>query len=291
MPQRKIFWAANVRTKSFAQRLEAAVAGGFTEMSIFPLDVKTFVAAGLSLARMRAEAAGHGVRISVLDPFALWVPDTTPAAWASPADLAFVDFTEDDIFRMAEGLGVESLNLIETFGNPVDTPAAAELFARLAERCAGYGLRIQLEFMPFSGIADLAKAWDIVRLANAPNGGLTFDTWHYFRGNANEALLRTIPGERVFQVQFADATWALRGTLVEDLLHHRLFPGEGQFPLREVARVLRETGADGAVGVELFSDRIDAMTAPEAGRRVSESLHQLLASAPGTGISVEQKAH
>jgi hypothetical protein len=34
------------------------------------------------------------------------------------------------------------------------------------------------------------------------------------------------------------------------------------------------------VGVELFSDRIDAMTAREAGRQVSESLHQLLESVP-----------
>ncbi len=285
MPQRKLFWAANVRTKSFAQRLEAATEGGFTEMSIFPLDVKTFVASGLSLAQLRQEAARHGVRISVLDPFALWVPDTTPAPWASPSDLDFVNFTEDDIFRMAEGLGVESLNLIETFGNPVDTEAAAERFARLADRCAGYGLRIQLEFMPFSGIANLEKAWDIVRLAGAPNGGLTFDTWHYFRGDVNEALLRTIPGERIFQVQFADAMWALKGTLVEDLLHHRLFPGEGEFPLREVAKVLGETGTDAAVGVELFSDRIDAMTPQEAGRRVSESLHWVLEPAPASNPS------
>ncbi|GAB2583351.1 sugar phosphate isomerase/epimerase family protein [Spirosoma areae] len=277
MPQRRVFWAANVRTKSFADRLAAAAAGNFGEMSIFPNDVKTFTEGGMSLNQLRQTAADQGVRISVLDPFALWVPDTTPASWATATDLAFVNFTEDDIFRMAEGLGIESINLIETYGNPVDTEAAADRFANLARRCADYGYRLQLEFMPFSGINDLAKAWDIVRLADAPNGGLTFDAWHYYRGTVNDDLLRTIPGEKIFQVQYADAKRELNGTLVNDLLHHRLFPGEGDFPLVSLASLLTSIGGQSAVGVELFSDRIDAMDAVEAGKQVAHHLDKLLA--------------
>ncbi|MBC7920206.1 MAG: sugar phosphate isomerase/epimerase [Ferruginibacter sp.] len=276
MNQRTVFWAANVRSKSFAERLTAAVAGGFTEMSIFPFDVKNFIEGGTSLGQLKKMAADQGVRISVLDPFTTWVPDTTPAAWAKPADIAFANFGEDDIFRMAEGLGVESINLIETYGNPVDTQAATERFAKLAQRGADYGYRIQLEFMPFSGIRDLAKAWDIVRLANAPNGGLTFDTWHYFRGNVDNDLLEAIPGNKIFQVQYSDAKAALNGSLVNDLLHHRLFPGEGDFPLAEIARILTGMGGDQAVGVELFSDRIDAMTPTDAGKQVAESLDNVL---------------
>ena len=276
MNQRTVFWAANVRSKSFAERLTAAVAGGFNEMSIFPLDVKNFTEGGISLGQLKKLAADQGVRISVLDPFTTWVPDTTPAAWAKPADIAFANFGEDDILRMAEGLGVESINLIEVYGNPVDTDAATERFAKLARRCADYGYRIQIEFMPFSGIPDLAKAWDIIRLANAPNGGLTFDTWHYFRGNVDDDLLRTIPGNKIFQVQYSDAKTALNGTLVNDLLHHRLFPGEGDFPLAEATEMLTDTGGDQSVGVELFSDRIDAMTPTEAGKKVAESLDNVL---------------
>lgn len=273
----KIFWAANVRTKSFKERLEAAAAGGFSEMSIFPIDVKHFTSTGVTLLQLRQQAAEQGVRISVLDPFAMWVPNTTPASWSTPSDLEFVNFSEDDIFRMADGLGVESVNLIETFGNVLDTEAAAERFAKLATRCAAHGLRIQLEFMPFSGIPDIRKAWEIVRLANVTNGGLTFDTWHYYRGKVDDDLLHNIPGDRIFQIQFADAKWQLNGTLVEDLLHYRLFPGEGDFPLKALAKTLMASGTDAAVGVELFSDRIDAMTPKEAGTKVAESLNNLLA--------------
>lgn len=276
MQKRRVFWAANVRTKPFADRLAAAVAGQFSEMSIFPIDVKTFTEGGLSMSQLRQSAENKGVRISVLDPYAMWVPDTTPAPWATASDVAFVDFTEDDIFRMAEGLGVESINLIETFGNPVDTEAAAEKMAKLARRCAGYGYRIQLEFMPFSGINNLAKAWDIVRLADEPNAGLTFDTWHYFRSTIDDYLLKTIPGDKIFQVQFADAKWALNGTLVNDLLHYRLLPGDGDFPLTGLADLLTDIGGHSAVGVELFSDWIDSLDAPEAGKRIAQSLDALM---------------
>lgn len=280
---RRVFWAANVRTKPFVERLAACVAGGFTEMSIFPIDVQTFADGGLPPERLRRLAADEGVRISVLDPYAMWVPDTTPAPWATASDLAFVGFREDDILRMAAALGVESINLIETFGNPVDVDAAAERLARFGDRAAEHGWRTQLEFMPFSGIPDLATAWDIVRRAARPTVGLTFDTWHYFRGRADPELLRRIPGDRIFQVQLADATWALRApTLVDDLLHHRLLPGEGEFPLDALVDVLGAIGGLGAAGVELFSDVMDALPAEEVGRRAARATDRVLARSAGS---------
>lgn len=274
---RRLFWAANVRTKPFADRIAAAVAGGFDAMSIFPIDVQTFADGGMAPTELRRLAAAQGVRISVLDPYALWVPDTTPAAWATASDLAFVQFSEDTIFRMADALGVESINLIETFGNHVDPDAAAGRLADFAARAATHGWRTQLEFMPFSGIPDLAAAWRIVRDLDQASVGLTFDTWHYFRGTVDPALLRGIPGERIFQVQLADATWNLAAaTLVEDLLHHRLLPGDGEFPIHDVLGVLQTTGGLSSVGIELFSDAMDALPADEVGRRVGERLRTTL---------------
>jgi hypothetical protein len=36
MAERRVLWAANVRTKPFLERIAAAQEGGFTHMSVFP---------------------------------------------------------------------------------------------------------------------------------------------------------------------------------------------------------------------------------------------------------------
>lgn len=124
-----------------------------------------------------------------------------------------------------------------------------------------------------SGIRSLADAWPIVEPLPADRVGLTFDRWHYFRSKVDDALLRSIPGARVFEVQLADARKDLAApTLTEDLLHHRLLPGEGDFDLTSVVASLRAIGGYRSVGPELFSDRFDAMAADAAGRASGENL-------------------
>jgi sugar phosphate isomerase/epimerase len=126
--------------------------------------------------------------------------------------------------------------------------------------------------MPISSIATLAQGWDLVHAVNRDNLGLTFDTWHFWRADPDHDLLRTIPGDKITDVQLVDATRALKGDLLNDLLHHRLFAGEGEFDLKTTVAVLREIGGYNSVGPELFSDAMDALEATEAGRRAGQNL-------------------
>ena len=50
-------------------------------------------------------------------------------------------------------------------------------FAALCDR-AGPDLTVALEFMPYSGMPDLATAWRVPQEAGRPNGGLIIDAWH-----------------------------------------------------------------------------------------------------------------
>jgi hypothetical protein len=45
---RRVLWAANVRTKPLAERIEAAKIGGFTHMSMFPIDYKSMLDQGMT---------------------------------------------------------------------------------------------------------------------------------------------------------------------------------------------------------------------------------------------------
>lgn len=271
----EMLWCATVRTKSLAERIAAAQAIGLNRMSLFPIDYQNATQGGLSPAQMRRMVDDAGIQVVVIDPYTKWLPDWQPPASMSKQDIAFTDFDGDQIFEMAHTFDAESINVIETFGRKYPMEVLVDSFARVCDRGAAEGFRVHVEFMPFSGIPDLATAWEMIRTANRPNSGITFDTWHYYRGKVNNELLKTLPGGRILRVQFADAAREVQGDLMNDLLHYRLPPGAGVFPLAEVTRILRDIGGLTSVGVELFSDAFDQFSAEEALRRASASLQTL----------------
>lgn len=269
---RRVLWAANVRTKPLNERLIAATEGGFDAMSVFPVDYKTWRDGGMSAAEIRARFADSGVDAAIVDPFVQWVPDFRIPSGYPEANIAFVDHTEADVFAMAEGLGATQMNVVEGLGQEHERSALIDALGGLADRAGARGLRLGLEPMPISSIATLAQGWDLVQGVGRENLGLTFDTWHFWRAEPDHDLLRTIPGDRIFDVQLADARTELKGDLLNDLLRHRLLAGEGDFDLETTVAILKQIGAYRQVGPELFSDAMDGLDAREVGRLAGQNL-------------------
>jgi len=274
---RRVLWAATVRTKPFRERIAAAQAGGFTHMSVFPIDYRGWIDQGLTPAAMRSALREAGIKVLAIDPFVQWIP-----GFAIPADYpaenrSFIDFNEEQIFQIAAELEAEALNCVEGLGQVHERSVLIDAFGSVADRAATRGLRVTLEFMPISSIPDLAAGWPIVAEANRSNAGLCFDTWHYYRSTPDDALLATIPGDKIFEVQLADALNARRGKdLVEDLLRYRMLPGEGELPIASAVSSLKAIGALRSVGPEVFADAMDALTAVEAARAASTAMRKLV---------------
>jgi sugar phosphate isomerase/epimerase len=275
---RKVLWAANVRTKSLADRLRAAQLGGFTHMSVFPIDYRGWRAQGMSAQSIREQIKAAGIRVLAVDPFVQWVPNFEVPSWY-PADYrGFIEFSEAQILEIAQELEAEAVNCVEGLGQQYPRELLIERFGNFADRAKARGLRVTLEFMPISSIQDLNASWSIVQGANRSNAGLCFDTWHYFRSKPDDALLQRIPGEKIFEVQLADALNALQGKdLTDDLLRFRRLPGEGELPLARIVPILKNSGAWKSVGPEVFADAMDALSADDAGRRAGQSLARWLA--------------
>ena len=281
-----VLWCGTLWSKSVEERLEAADAGGFTEVSIFPTDIAEFAEepyheefpdADSPESAIRSLAADYEADVTIFDPFVQWVPDWSPPDPDAVPPL--FDTDEDELFRRGDALGIDSLTVLEPFGETLGPAAAATAFGRLCDRAADHGWRVHLEFIPFTGIPDLATAWDIVERADRDNGGLLFDTWHFYRGTADEELLRTIPGEKIYRVQVADAPAESQYALREESLHHRRLPGEGDLNLLSPIRTLDDIGGLNSVGIEVISDDLDERPATEIGTRCRASLDDLLASA------------
>ena len=153
-------------------------------------------------------------------------------------------------------------------------------FGRLCDRAERQGLWVDLEFMPFWGLPDLAGAWAIVDGVKRKNAGIMVDTWHFSKGNPDFELLRSLPGEPFVSVQVADAMNRQRGaTLFEDTVRYREFPGEGELPVIEILKILYEKGHLRQIGPEVFSDQADSLSPSAAGKRSAASLGRVLEAA------------
>jgi sugar phosphate isomerase/epimerase len=193
----------------------------------------------------------------IMDPVMNWYPDRRP----SPSRFAGV--STDDALRMCQALGVTSLTAITTTTSDVPVAELAEHFGRLCDRAADFGAQVHLEFMPFTVVRNLRTAWDLVRAADRPNGGLVFDTWHFFRGEPQFDVLAGIPGDRVFCVQLDDAPAVPHGSLREET-SRRLLPGDGALDLPAAIRALHRIGALRWVGPEVISPELAAMPVADA---------------------------
>ncbi len=258
-----VLWAGTVRTSPLGERVVAAAAAGYSALSLSPEDYLAAKADGLSDADIRALVSDAGLRVNCYDPYTKWLPSWEPPPEFDPNMVAFFDVGEAEFFRAAEAVGASSMTVLEPFGRRWPTEIATACLQRIAQIGADAGLAVNLEFIPFWGIPDLATAWELVRLADQPNLGLVVDTWHYFRGRPDDELLASIPGDRIGAVQVSDASSRPVADLMTDCLHHRVAAGDGAFPLQRVLTTLRRTGGLRDVGPEIFSDAFDGRPAAQ----------------------------
>ena len=180
-------------------------------------------------------------------------------------------YSLDQHLTIAEIFGARHLNLIAPIASLASVDSLTEQFATTCDRCADAGVAAHLEFIPWPPVDSLRAAWNLVRAADRPNGGIMFDTWHFFRGAPDLALLATIPGERIFSLQLSDGAPDIKESLVKDTFRHRLLPGDGVFDLSAVVRTLQATGGLRLGGPEVLSTELDALEPAEAARLAAEA--------------------
>jgi len=154
-------------------------------------------------------------------------------------------------FRMAQILGCECVVACAS-GGTGDLDDAASDFAALCDLARPFGVRLALEFLGGAQqVKDVRTAWQIVDAADAPNGGLLIDTFHFHKGGSEIADLEAVTGDKVFLVHVNDSPDLPREEL-ED--RHRIFPGSGIIPLEMIAATLVNKGYRGFFSLELFSE-------------------------------------
>jgi sugar phosphate isomerase/epimerase len=264
---------------AFLDRLAPARAAGFSGVSLTPFDHEQVRASGVGDAELRRRVADAGLAIAELDAITPWLPGHEPPASLGELGRALRSCTAERLCPLAEAIGARSLTAVEFYGARVEVAAVVEAFARVCDRAREHGVLVHLEFLPWAGIPDLRRAWEIVRRADRPNGGLLVDSWHLFRSGSKPDELLAIPGDRVLGVQLDDAPAAPEADLAEETQHRRLLPGAGAFDLVGLVRALDEIGCPAPLGVEVFSDALARRPLAEVARESAEAARRVLARA------------
>ncbi len=249
----------------FVERVRAAADAGYDGIG---LRAENYWAADLDDAAMLSIAEQNGVRILEVEYLTGW----GAAAHRDAAQQA----KERTVFHMARAFGVRHLNagLLEKL--PLDV--VGEEFAALCKR-AGTDLTVALEFMPYSGVPDLATAWRIVQ--GVPNAGLIVDGWHWARAGQQAADLDDVPAERIISVQLCDVRAEPMEPLRAESLGHRLPPGQGYGDTIGMVRALTDHGiAPTVMTVEVISDELVARGVDVAAHVTADAAREVLAAAP-----------
>lgn len=138
---------------------------------------------------------------------------------------------------------------------PLDQPGIGELLDECSRMMADAGVGMGFEFLPFTPMASIATTLSWMERARAAGAraGVIVDTWHVFRGPDGLDGLEQLKLSEIAYVQFDDALPVAGDDSMEETLHRRAMPGEGEFPLAQFCDRVRARGYDGPVSVEILN--------------------------------------
>ena len=135
-----------------------------------------------------------------------------------------------------------------------DDALAAEQLRTLAERADERGLMIAYEALAWGRhVSEYDHAWRIVETADHPALGTCLDSFHILSRGTDLAAIDTIPGEKIFFLQLADAPY-LTMDVLQWSRHYRCFPGQGALDVAALVDRVLAAGYAGPLSLEVFND-------------------------------------
>ena len=235
------------------EKLQAIAAAGFKGVEIFENDLLSFNGTPQDV---RSVVTDLGLEIFAFQPFRDFE--------GMPSDKRQRVFARAERkFDLMAQLGCKQLLICSNVSpdslGGIDR-AAADL-RELGERAAPRGFRVGFEALAWGRhINDHRDAWEAVRRADHASVGLVLDTFHTFARKIDLNSIRSIPKDKIFLVQIADAPLLDMDPLSWSR-HFRNFPGQGDLPLLDFMSALSATGYDDVLSLEIFNDQFRAGSA------------------------------
>jgi 4-hydroxyphenylpyruvate dioxygenase len=247
------------------EKLRAIAAAGFAEVEIFEADLLSFNGSPRDVGAMCRDL---GLTICAFQPFrdfeGMPEPQRTRNFARAERKFALMKELQTDLMLICSNISPASLGGIDR--------AAAD-FRELGDLAAKHGMRVGFEALAWgSHINDYRDAWEVVRRANHPNIGVILDSFHALAPGFPVGAIASIPADKIFLVQLADAP-KLGLDVLSWSRHFRCFPGQGDLPVAKFMEAVQATGYSGAWSLEIFNDQFRAGSAV---RTATDGLRSLI---------------
>ena len=231
---------------SLKEKINAIANAGFDGVEIFEND---FLTNNLSPKEVKNIVKDNGLAITLFQPFRDFegMPDKHRIRAFDRAKRKFdiMGELETELILICSNTSNISLGGVDR--------AAADFF-ELGEIAKDRSIKVGYEALAWGKyVNDHRDAWEIVRRTNHDNIGIILDSFHTLSRNIDLNSISSIPKEKIFIVQLADAPLHDMDLLYWSR-HFRNMPGQGDLPISKFMNALNSTGYSGYLSLEIFND-------------------------------------
>jgi 4-hydroxyphenylpyruvate dioxygenase len=250
---------------SLDEKLRAAASAGFDAVEIFENDLLSFNGSPRDVGQLCRDL---GLTICAFQPFRDFEGMGEPQR---ARNFARAERKFDLMGELGTDLLLICSNVSPASQGGIDRAAAD--FRALGERAATRDLRVGFEALAWGRhVNDYRDAWEIVRRADHPSIGIILDSFHALAPSFPVTPIESIPADKIFLVQLADAP-KLGLDVLSWSRHFRCFPGQGDLPVVPFMEAVLATGYSGPWSLEIFNDQFRSGSAV---RTATDGLRSLI---------------
>jgi 2-keto-myo-inositol isomerase len=240
---------ATTMQADLATDFQAAKAAGFDYVEIWAEKLRKFLQHKTTrdLSELIAESGVPPLSINSIEHVTFRDSNTWNAIKEQCAELS----------RIAEAIGCPFIVVVPSPLPNADLKRGeviAESVRVLRELCdiaARHDVSLAFEFLGQTdcSVPTLGLAHEIVRATERRNLGVVIDSFHFYAGGSTIEMVEALDPNLIYVFHINDAENLPREQLLDK---HRLLPGLGILPLRELTGAFRKIGYDKVASVEIF---------------------------------------
>ena len=245
------------------KEIEVAAAAGYEAIEPWIAAIEAYVQGGGPLKDLHQQLSDSGLTVEGAIGFPEWLVDDE-ARRAKGLDKAK---REMDMVAQIGGRRFAAPPAGATDLPKLSLAQAAERYRTLLEAGAQIGVVPQLELWGFSkNLGRLSECVAVAMETGHRNACVLADVFHLYKGGSDFHGMRLLGPEAIQVLHLNDYPSEPPRERIDD--SYRVYPGEGVAPLPELLQVLRRTGGQKVLSLELFNRKYwseDAMEVAKTG--------------------------